>query len=106
MGDEAGFDYCCAAEVRAFGPLPVGLVRVELPPRHYAVFAHDGHVSTLFDTYAEIWNTALPRHGLALADEAPVIERHHETFDPATGEGGLSLWIPIAQPNQRDMSHA
>jgi len=27
---------------------------------------------------------------------APVIERHSPSFDPETGDGGLSLWIPLA----------
>jgi hypothetical protein len=63
--------------------------------RRYAVFEHRGHVSTLFDTYAAIWNEALEQHGWAPAP-APVIERHAPSFDPQTGEGGLSLWIPLA----------
>jgi len=25
-----------------------------------------------------------------------VIERHSPSFDPETGDGGLSLWIPLA----------
>ncbi len=62
--------------------------------RRYAVFEHRGHVSTLFDTYAAIWNEALPEHGWVPA-QAPVIERHSPSFDPDTGEGGLSLWIPL-----------
>jgi AraC family transcriptional regulator len=27
---------------------------------------------------------------------APIIERHSRSFDPSTGDGGLSLWIPLA----------
>lgn len=92
--DDGGFDYVCAAEVSAFGRLPDGLVRIELPPRRYAVFEHSGHVSTLFDTYAAIWNEALPQHGWAPA-AAPIIERHAPAFDPDTGLGGVSLWIPL-----------
>ena len=93
--DEGGFDYVCAAEVTQFGPLPHDLLRIEIPSRRYAVFEHRGHVSTVFDTYAAIWNEALPEHGWTSA-QAPVIERHSPSFDPRTGEGGLSLWIPLA----------
>jgi AraC family transcriptional regulator len=93
--EEGGFDYICAAEVTKFGELPNDLVRIELPSRRYAVFEHRGHVSTLFDTYAAIWNEALPEHGWVPA-QAPVIERHSPSFDPQTGEGGLSLWMPLA----------
>ena len=60
------------------------------------MFEHRTHVSTIFDTYAAIWNEALPQHGWRPAD-APVIERHLPNFDPRTGEGGLSIWIPLAR---------
>lgn len=94
--DDGRFAYVCAAEVAGFaGALPAGLERVELPPRRYAVFEHRAHVSTLFDTYTVIWNDALPERGWTAAD-APVVEQHLPTFDPATGEGGLALWIPLA----------
>lgn len=95
--DEDGrFEYTCAAEVTRFAHLPPGLVQVELAARRYAVFEHRTHVSTIFDTYAAIWNEALPQHGWRPAD-APVIERHQPGFDPRTGEGGLSIWIPLAR---------
>jgi AraC family transcriptional regulator len=93
--DEGGFDYICAAEVTAFGDVPRDLQKIDLASRRYAVFEHRGHVSTLFDTYAAIWNEALDEHGWVPA-QAPVIERHSPSFDPQTGEGGLSLWIPLA----------
>jgi len=70
-------------------------VHLEIPPRQYAVFEHRGHVSTIYETYRSIWSEAMPATGRAVAD-APVIERHNPTFDPRTGEGGLTLWIPLA----------
>jgi AraC family transcriptional regulator len=93
--DDGRFDYMCGAEVRRFGTMPPGLQRLQVPARSYAVFEHRGHVSTIYDTYAQIWNVAMPSIGRAVAD-APVIERHNDDFDPETGEGGLSLWIPLA----------
>jgi AraC family transcriptional regulator len=93
--DEGGFEYLCAAEVTAFGDVPRDLQKIDLASRRYAVFEHRGHVSTLFDTYGAIWNEVLAEHGWAPA-QAPVIERHSPSFDPQTGEGGLSLWIPLA----------
>jgi AraC family transcriptional regulator len=94
--DDGVFDYVCAAEVAAFGDVPRHLLKIELPSRRYAVFEHRGHVSTLFNTYAAIWNEALQEHGWSPA-QAPVIERHAPTFDPETGLGGLSLWVPLAE---------
>jgi AraC family transcriptional regulator len=92
--DNGEFSYTCAAEVSRFGDLPEGLIKLDLPPRTYAVFEHKGHASRIFETYEAIWNHAM--EGRKVAD-APVIERHNETFDPTTGEGGLTLWIPLAE---------
>jgi len=52
-----------------------------VPARRYAVFEHRGHVSTIYETYAQIWNVAMPALGRSVAD-APVIERHNDAFDP------------------------
>jgi AraC family transcriptional regulator len=96
--DEDGvFTYVAAAEVARFGTLPKGFSGVDIEPRLCAVFEHPGHVSTIFETYTAIWNEALPATGQGLA-EGPVIERHNPSFDPETGEGGLTLWIPVTQP--------
>jgi AraC family transcriptional regulator len=87
--------YMCGAEVHRFGECSRELLHLEIPPREYAVFEHNGHVSTIYETYRSIWNEAMPATGRAVAD-APVIERHNPAFDPRTGEGGLTLWIPLA----------
>lgn len=93
--DDGQFEYVCGVEVHRFGERPSGLCHLEIPPRQYAVFEHRGHVSTIYETYRGIWDEAMPASGLAVAD-APVVERHNPTFNPRTGEGGLTLWIPLA----------
>ena len=93
--DDGEFNYVCAAEVSRFGKVPEGLRKVGIPARRYAVFEHHGHVSRLYETYSAIWNEGLSSRGLKLAD-APIIERHNPQFDPQTGEGGLTLWLPLA----------
>ncbi len=96
--DEDGeFRYLCGIEVKQLGYIPPGLEAMKIAPARYAVFEHNGHVSGLYDTYRRVWNEALPAAGLIAAD-APIIERHNPTFNPATGEGGLTLWIPLAEP--------
>jgi AraC family transcriptional regulator len=92
--DDGQFQYMCGAEVYRFGERTRGLLQLEIPPRKYAVFEHRGHVSTIYETYRTIWSEAMPATGRSVAD-APVIERHDPTFDPRTGEGGLTLWIPL-----------
>ena len=91
---DGGFDYICAAEVSAFSNLPPDCVRVSIPPHRYAIFEHRDHISAIQQTYAAIWDEWLPAHQVASAD-APSIERHKETFDPRTGDGGVDIWIPV-----------
>jgi AraC family transcriptional regulator len=86
--------YVCAAEVSRFGAVPEGLAKLVLAPATYAVFPHDGHISTLRDTFAAIWNDWFAESGRVPA-EAPSLERHNPTFDTRTGEGGVMLWIPL-----------
>lgn len=93
--EEGRFGYMCATEVARFGVIGSGLTKIEIPARSYAVFEHRGHVSKIFDTYAAIWDHGLTDHGCIAAD-APAIEHHNRDFDPETGEGGLTIWIPLA----------
>lgn len=93
--DEDGcFEYMCAAEVTSFSTPQRPLAALEIDPGTYAVFDHGDHVSSIFDTYAAIWNEALPAAGLAAAN-GPVLEFHNDAFDPGTGLGGLTIWIPL-----------
>lgn len=98
--DEGCFEYMCAAEVKAFGSRRKSLTYLDIDPRTYAVFEHREHVSAIFDTYAAIWNEALPALARAVAD-SHVLEFHNDKFDPDTGHGGLTIWIPLEnQPEQ------
>lgn len=95
IDEDGAFDYVCAGEVTGFSGAPAEFSKLRVPPQSYAVFTHAGHVSTLSQTYAAIWNHWLPDHRRTAADGAG-IERHHASFDPRTGLGGLDLWIPLA----------
>jgi AraC family transcriptional regulator len=92
--DEGCFNYVCAAKVEAFEGRMPSLTSIECEPGSYAVFAHNDHVSTIFDTYAAIWNQALPAMARTVAD-SPVLEFHNDAFDPDTGLGGVQLCIPL-----------
>ena len=91
---DGGFDYTCAVEVSAFSTIPTDCVRMSIPAHRYAIFEHRDHVSMLHLTYASIWDEWLGLHGLSGAN-APAIERHKDTFDPRTGDGGVDIWIPV-----------
>lgn len=96
-GDDSGnFDYIAGVEVADFSDLPREFSRVRIPEQKYAVFTHAEHISTIRRTVNTIWNHWLPASGMKAAD-APNFERYDENFDPATGNGGLEIWIPIRE---------
>ena len=94
-GDDSGnFDYIAGVEVADFTSLPREFARVRIPEQRYVVFTHAEHISTIRRTVSAIWNQWLPQSGLTVAD-APNFERYDEKFDPATGNGGLEIWVPV-----------
>ena len=96
-GDDAGnFDYIAGVEVADFSDLPRRFARIRIPEQRYAVFTHADHVASIRRTVNTIWNQWLPASGLAAAD-APNFERYGEAFDPATGNGGFEIWVPVRE---------
>jgi AraC family transcriptional regulator len=96
-GDDSGnFDYIAGVEVSDFSDLPREFSRVRIPEQRYVVFGHTEHISTIRRTVMAIWNHWLPQSGLKVAD-APNFERYDEKFDPATGNGGLEIWVPVKE---------
>ena len=96
-GDDSGnFDYIAGVEVSDFSNLPREFSRVRIPEQKYAVFTHSEHISTIRRTVNTIWNHWLPQSGLCVAD-APNFERYDEKFDPATGNGGFEIWVPVKE---------
>lgn len=96
-GDDAGnFDYIAGVEVADFSDLPRRFGRIRIPEQRYAVFTHAEHVASIRRTVNTIWNQWLPASGLKAAD-APSFERYDERFDPATGNGGFEIWLPVKE---------
>jgi AraC family transcriptional regulator len=94
--DENGdFDYLCVVQVTSAVENPRDLTRLDVPAHNYAVFQHRDHVATLRGTYSAIWNNRLAA-GKWTAACAPILERHHPMFDPATGHGGVEIWVPLS----------
>jgi AraC family transcriptional regulator len=93
-----GVDYLVGVEVSNSSDLPVEFSVASIPVQKYAVFSHREHVSRLYETLDAI-DKWLPGSGLEVAcesTEAPnFFERYSEEFDPRTGMGGMSVWIPI-----------
>jgi AraC family transcriptional regulator len=90
------FDYVCGVEVVRGADTPNGMEKIAIPAQTYAVFQHLTHVAALRNTYLAIWNSWLTDHNRVAAD-GPSIERHKPTFDTRKGEGGVEIWIPLAE---------
>jgi len=88
-------EYMCAAEVSSFDALPKELGRMRVPAVRYAVFLHEGNVETIQQTWQKVF-AWLPTSGFRSAD-TPDFERYDERFDGATGDGGVEIWLGIAE---------
>ena len=95
----SGFDYLSGVEVPDCAGLPGEFSCVTIPAQRYAVFQHQGHVSTLGETCDAIGNQWFPQSGYKPAEKAAdapnFFERYTEAFNPITGMGGIEVWIPI-----------
>jgi AraC family transcriptional regulator len=93
--DETGrFRYLAGFEAAKDVDVPRGMERVAVPAGRYAVFLHAGHVAEIGATVYTIWNKALPDLQLE-PRQTPDFERYGRRFDPATGRGGVEIWIPV-----------
>jgi len=93
-GPNHEFDYLAGVEMSEGSPIPAGFSQLTIPPRRYAVFTHDKHISALPQTIDTVWCKWAPDCGLKIA-KAPCYERYTEEFNPETGFGGTELWVPL-----------
>ena len=92
--EEGGFEYIAGVRVNRVDELPPGFTHQRLPARRYAVFPHHGHISSIHETFAAIFQRWLPNSGLQAAD-APEFERYSADFDPMAGTGRVEVWVPL-----------
>lgn len=98
-GDGA-FDYIAAVPLDPAQPPPRHWQRVDLPAMRYLVAWHAGHVSSIRSTWRWLREHYLPTARIALAD-TPAFERYDPRFDDRSGNGGVELWLPLAEIPQR-----
>lgn len=92
--DDDSFEYIAGVEVKDFSDLTSEFSRLRIPPQRYAVFATTDHISMIRRITHTVWSKWLPTSGHEAAD-GPNFELYPESFDPATGNGGYELWVPI-----------
>lgn len=103
---DGSFDYMCAVEVsEKFEPGP-GWTHLRIPEHFYAVFAHRGHVSTLYRTIEAIGAEWFPnsRYEPVRGDvnQPDIIEKYTGDFNPRTGLGGMEVLVPVVRLDRRD----
>jgi AraC family transcriptional regulator len=93
-GEDGSFEYIAGAQVAKVEHLPASFRHFKLAEHRYAVFRHQGHVSTLHQTFFTIFNQWLPESKHQLA-EAPEFEQYSPDFDPTQGKGRVEVWVPL-----------
>ena len=91
---DCGLDYLTGVDASSSAQVPSDFTSLKLVARRYAVFTHPGHVSAIAKTIDTIWTKWVPDCSLKIAT-APCFERYTHEFDPATGMGGMEIWIPL-----------
>ena len=94
LDSNGSLDYLAGVEVASAEGLPAELTKLDIAPRRYAVFAHDGHISAIGRLWMDIFESWLPQSGYEM-EAAPCFECYGEAFDPADGMGNVEIWIPV-----------
>jgi AraC family transcriptional regulator len=88
------FSYLCGQILSARADLPPGFAKVTLPAGPYARFVTKGHISTMSQGWAEVYNDWLTRPEYR-PRTGPSVEYYPPEFDGMTGDGGYELWLPV-----------
>ena len=97
--DETGFEYMCAYQVRALGPLPEGTGKMRVPAQDYAIYSHEGNASTLAGT----WKLAFDwlKLGDHVSAHKPDFEVYPEGEDALSAPEGIEIWLGVL-PRPKD----
>lgn len=91
-----GFDYFAAAALPDGEEPPPGLSALAIPAGTYARFTHDGHISTIGDTCAAVYETGIPSIGREPdTDWFSFLEYYGPDFEPSTGTGTVEIWVKL-----------
>ncbi|MEL6364144.1 MAG: GyrI-like domain-containing protein [Pseudomonadota bacterium] len=87
-------EYMAAAEVTGFESLTADTGRMIVPAAQYAVFPHDGHVSTMGAVWQAAFAEWLPNSDYTDGGTPP-FERYGPGFSAETMTGDMEIWIPV-----------
>lgn len=94
-GSDDGFDYMTAVEVDEDADLPPGFTTRDLEAGRFAVFHHPDNVASLSKTLDAVHRDHAPSFASWQVKGVWLIERYGEAFDPASGEGGVDVLLPL-----------
>jgi AraC family transcriptional regulator len=94
--EDCSFGYLAGVEVSPTADLDEGMAYIDVPVQLYAVFAHQGHISTMRRTAYSIWAQYFPSSPL-IPTGGPNFERYGVEHDSHTGNGLVEVWVPIAR---------
>ena len=95
--EERGCEYMSAVEVSGTDRLPGEFETRRIPAATFAKFRQPGHITLIRATIGTIWNNWMPQSSYKTDETVPLIEYYPPQFDPATGEGGFEVWVPVRQ---------
>jgi AraC family transcriptional regulator len=94
--EDCSFGYLAGVEISPTADLDEGMAYIDIPAQRYAIFAHQGHISTMRRTAYSIWAQYFPNSAL-IPTGGPNFERYGVEHDPHTGNGLVEVWVPIAR---------
>ena len=95
--DDQDFEYMAGVEVQEHAELPKEFKLWTIPAGRFARIRHSGHISTIRDTCAAIFEDWLPASGFAQrTDTMSFLEFYGEDFNPVSGLGTVEIWVALA----------
>jgi AraC family transcriptional regulator len=92
--ETATFDYVAGVEVEGTHHVPLGMTKLKIPDKTYAVFRCS--IEDLDETYREIYETWLPHSSYQRAD-GPEFEQYSAGFLKGEEDAEVSVHIPIKE---------
>ena len=92
--EDGEMEYVAAVEVDNFNNVPEGMVSIEIPESHYAIFTHKGHIRNFMDTIKFVFGQWLPNSDYKIMN-APELEVYDERFNVDSVDSELEFCIPV-----------
>lgn len=90
-----GTEYSAAVMVAAGAQLPPHWCVLSVPAASFAVFPHTEPVWRIRETIEMIFAPGGLTHPHQPLNNLAFFERYTPEFDPQTGLGGMSIWVPV-----------